>query len=188
MINRICIVTAAWIALVVNPLCSQVTGLQGWTIFLDPGHSQKENTGLYNYSEAEKVLRVALALRDILQSQTDIDTVYISRTNDLDLVSLTQRTNYANSVAADFYYSIHSDASGTPSVNSTLLLHGGWREGGQTLEKTPHGGKKMGDSITAFLTAAMRIGTRGNYADRTFYEGFPYEHTNKYPYLHVNRE
>jgi len=28
----------------------QITGLSGWNIFLDPGHSQKENMGIYNYS------------------------------------------------------------------------------------------------------------------------------------------
>ena len=36
----------------------EVTGLSGWSLFLDPGHSRNENQGLYNYSEAEKVLRV----------------------------------------------------------------------------------------------------------------------------------
>ncbi len=32
----------------------QITGLDGWNIYLDPGHSQNENMGIYNYSEAEK--------------------------------------------------------------------------------------------------------------------------------------
>lgn len=170
-----------------GPAAAQVTGLEGWTIYLDPGHSRTENMGVHNYSEAEKVLRVALALREMLETQTDIDTVYMSRTNDQQLVSLSQRSSHANSVNADFYYSIHSDA---PSVtaNSTLLLHGGWRENGQTVEKTPQGGKKMGDIMTIDLTAALRTNTRGNYADRTFYQGFPFQHTNTWPYLHVNRE
>jgi hypothetical protein len=38
----------------------QVTGLSGWNLFIDPGHSQNENMGIYNYSEARKVLRVGL--------------------------------------------------------------------------------------------------------------------------------
>jgi N-acetylmuramoyl-L-alanine amidase len=169
------------------PLYSQVSGLSGWTIFLDPGHSQKENMGIYNYSEAEKVLRVALALREMLENRTLIDAVYMSRTNDTKSVSLTQRTDLANKVAAAFYYSIHSDA-GTPTANSTLFLHGGWRSDGQTIEKTPLGGKKMGDIMNIDLPHSMRLPTRGNYADRTFYQGFPDNHTNKWPYLHVNRE
>lgn len=169
-------------------LRAQVTGLSGWNIFLDPGHSQKENMGIYGYSEAEKVLRVALALQDYLLNETDIDTVYISRTNDQQVVSLSQRTDKANSLAAAWYHSIHSDASSTASTNSTLLLHGGWRQNGQTVEKTPNGGKAMSDIMVDILTRGYRIGTRGNYADRTFYQGFPTNHDNKYPYLHVNRE
>jgi N-acetylmuramoyl-L-alanine amidase len=166
---------------------AQVTGLKGWTIYLDPGHSRQENMGYAGYSEAEKVLRVGLALREMLLTQTDIDTVYISRTNDQQLVSLSDRSTHANTVNADFFYSIHSDAPST-TANSTLLMYGGWRENGQTIEKTPQGGKKMGDIMTVDLTAAMRTNTRGNYADRTFYQGFPENHTNTWPYLHVNRE
>ena len=93
----------------------QVTGLSGWNIFVDPGHSQNENVGIYGYSEAKKVLQVGLNLRQLLLSKTDIDTVYMSRTNESQLVSLSQRTDYANSVGADWYHSIHSDA-GSPDA------------------------------------------------------------------------
>jgi N-acetylmuramoyl-L-alanine amidase len=161
--------------------------MSDWNIFLDPGHSRTENMGIYNYSEAQKVLRVALYLRDLLLERTDIDTVYMIRTNDQQQVSLTQRTDYANNVGAAWYHSIHSDA-GDPNVNSTLLMYGGWRENGFTVEKIPNGGRYMSNIITDILTRGMRISTRGNYADRTFYQGFPENHDNKYPYLHVNRE
>ncbi len=169
-------------------LKAQVTGLSGWNIYLDPGHSQNENVGIYGYSEAKKVLRVGLALRDYLLNETDIDTVYISRTNDQQVVGLTQRTDQANSLGAAWYHSIHSDASSSISTNSTLLLYGGWRENGQTVEKTPPGGKAMGDIMVDILTRGYRIPTRGNYADRTFYEGFPDNSSRFYPYLTVNRE
>ena len=166
----------------------EVTGLDGWTIFLDPGHSRTENQGLYNYSEAQKVLRVGLALREMLLTTTDIDTVYMSRMDDQVSVRLSQRTDRANALGADFFHSIHSDA-GPSTANSTLLLHGGWRSQGSTVEKSPKGGKEMGDYMTTNLTAAMRIGTRGNYADRNFYlGGTAYNHDRQYPYLHVNRE
>ncbi len=165
----------------------EITGLDGFSLFLDPGHSQTENEGLYNYSEAEKVLRVGLELRRLLLTYTDIDTVYISRTNDLQQVSLSQRTDLANFLAPDFFHSIHSNA-GSASTNNTLFLHGGWRKDGQTVEKNPAGGKDMGDIMEIVHTAAMRIPTIGNYADRTFYQGFPTSHTNQWPYLHVNRE
>ncbi len=161
-----------------------VTGLEGFTIFLDPGHSQKENEGLYNYSEAEKMLRVGLQLREMLLTQTDIDTVYMSRVNDSQSVTLSQRTDRANQLAPDFYYSLHSDA-GSSSANSTLFLYGGWKRNGQIIEKYPPGGKDMGDILNVNLPSAMRIPTRGNYADRTFYNQ---NVNNQWPYLHVNRE
>lgn len=164
----------------------EVTGLEGASIFLDPGHSETENQGLYGYSEAEKVLRIGLALREMLLTQTDIDTVYISRTTDQQQVPLGQRDDLANATGADFFYSIHSNAGAT-STNNTLMLHGGWRQNGNTVEKTPNGGKVFGDTLIVELTAAMRIPTIGNYADRTFYQGFPTNHTNQWPYLFVNR-
>ncbi len=174
--------------LFLSPLHAQeVTGLDGFSLFLDPGHSQTENQGLYNYSEAQKVLRVGLALREMLLSRTDIDTVYISRTNDSQQVSLSQRTDLANSLAADFFHSIHSNA-GASTTNNTLFLHGGWRSNGQTVEKTPTGGKEMGDIMEDIHTDAMRIPTIGNWADRNFYQGANVNHhTNQWPYLFVNR-
>ena len=163
------------------------TGLSGWDIYLDPGHSQKENMGVYGYSEAERNVRVGLRLLEMLRNETDIDTVYICRTDDIQQVSLAQRSSQANILGASWYHSIHSDA-GASTYNSTLLMYGGWRENGQTVEKTPRGGKVMADYMVDLLTRGMRTNTRGNYADRTFYQGFPDNHTNKYPYLHVNRE
>ena len=104
-------------------LPAQVTGLAGWDIYLDPGHSRDENMGIYNYSEARKNLRVALNLRSILLTKTDIDTVWSSRYNDQVQVSLSQRTDQANALGASWYHSIHSNA-GSPSANNTLLLWG----------------------------------------------------------------
>ena len=159
----------------------QVTGLSGWNIFLDPGHSQDENMGIYGYSEAKKVLRVGLNLRQMLLDWTDIDTVYMCRTNDQQIVSLTQRTDLANSLGAAHYHSIHSDASSSPTSNSTLFMWGQLGINGP--EKTPHGGKKMSDIMVVLLTAGYRTTTRGSIGDRTFY-GVP----GSVPYLHVNRE
>ncbi len=186
-------VTAGLFALLLTasapaPRAQQVTGLSGWSLFLDPGHSgTTENSGVYGYAEPEKVLRVGLALREMLLSRTDIDTVYMSRTNDSQLVGLTQRTDLANSLGADFYHSIHSNA-GPSSANNVLTLYGGWRLNGETIEKTPKGGGRMGAEYEDALTTAMRLPSIGNYADRTFYLGFPDTHDRQYPYLHVNRE
>lgn len=158
----------------------QVTGLAGWNIYLDPGHSQDENMGIYGYSEAKKVLRVGLALRQMLLDWTDIDTVYICRENDQQQVSLSQRTTQANSLGAAWYHSIHSDASSNPSTNRTLLLWGQYANG---LEKIPNGGRAMSNIMVVLLTAGYRIPTSGSIGDCTFYGC-----TSGGPYLHVNRE
>lgn len=165
---------------------AQVSGLEGFKIFLDPGHSQTENMGLYNYSEAEKVLRVAKELQNLFETQTDIEAVHLSRLTDADQVSLSERTDLANSLGVDFYYSIHSDA-GASTSNSTLTMYGGWRKNGNTVEKYPAGGKDFGDILNVDLSGAMRIANRGNYADRIYYQGVVYNHDNQWPYLHVNR-
>lgn len=170
-----------------NALSAQnkVTGLSDWCIFIDQGHSMKENGGLYGYSEAEKTLRVGLALRDYLQSQTDIKEIHMCRLTDADNVSLEGRTDMANATDADFYYSIHSDA-GSPQSNSTLFMYGGWKDNGVVFEKDPKGGKDFADIICPDLTGVMRTNTRGVYADRCYYDGAE-THDNKYPYLSVNR-
>ncbi len=170
-----------------SPIKAQeITGLEGFTIFIDQGHSRKENGGAYGYTEAEKTLRIGLELQRQLNERTDIDSAYVARTNDSQLVSLTQRTDRANSLNVDFYYSIHSDA-GSTTANSTLMLYGGWRVGGVIYEKNPKGGGDFAEIMNPILTSAMKVTTRGNYADRTFYDA-SHTHNNRYPYLHVNRE
>lgn len=157
---------------------AQVTGLSGWDIYIDPGHSRTENMGLFGYSEAEKNVRVGLNLRSLLLNNTDIDTVYNSRLNDQVLVGLSQRTDEANSLGATWFHSIHSDA-GAAQSNSTLLLWGQLRNG---LEKTPNGGQAMSDVIVGLLTRAMRTDTRGSIGDCTFFGC-----STTGPYLSVNR-
>ena len=163
-------------------LSAQVTGLSGWNIVLDPGHSGRENMGIYGHSEAERNLRVALRLREMLLAETDIDTVYLTREDDYEQVSLSQRTDYANSLGAAWFHSIHSDA-GSPNYNSTLLLWGQYYNG---QEKVPNGGKALSDIMVEILTAGMRTNTRGSIGDCSFYSG-NWCATTGGPYLHVNR-
>lgn len=176
-----------WMALFIisYPTFAQVTGLAGWDIYLDPGHSRMENMGIYGYSEAEKNLRVALNLRDILLTQTDIDTVYSSRYDDFVQVSLSQRTDQANMLFTAWYHSIHSNASGNPLTNNTLLLWGQYYNG---LEKIPNGGKAMSSYMIDLLTRGMRIPTIGSRGDCDFYGICEPPPGFTGPYLHVNRE
>lgn len=162
---------------------SQVTGLSGWNIFFDPGHSQKENMGIYNYSEAEKNLGVGLAVRKMLLNETDIDTAYICRTNDQQYLSLYDRTHMANVLGAAWYHSIHSNA-GAETSNNTLMLWGQYYNGS---EKTPTGGKAMSAIMIDMLTEGMRIPSSGSYGDCSFYTWSNYCRDYGGPYLYVNR-
>jgi N-acetylmuramoyl-L-alanine amidase len=159
---------------------AQITGLSDWDICLDPGHSRTENMGIYGYSEAERNVRVALRLGEMLLNETDIDTVYLTRTDDQRSVSLSERTNFANAVGVTWFHSIHSDASSGPGANSTLLL---WGQHSNGQEKVPNGGKAMADIMVVNLSAGMRIPTRGSIGDCSFYSCAFFG-----PYLHVNRE
>ena len=162
----------------------EITGLAGWDIYLDPGHSQTENQGIFGYSEAEKNLGVGLALRSLLLERTDIDTVYISRMDSDVVVSLSQRSDHANSLGATWFHSIHSDAGG-PTANSTLLLWGQLLSGA---EKSPPGGNAMSDHMVDNLTRVMRTTTRGSIGDCSFYRSFiPDACSGGGPYLSVNR-
>lgn len=160
---------------------AQITGLKGWNIYLDPGHSENENMGIYNYSEAKKNLRVALYLRDLLLNYTDIDTVYMSRTNDQVQVGLSQRSDDANAKGAAWFHSLHSNA-GAPTSKSTLLL---WGQYYDLREKVPNGGKRMSDIMTPLMTKGMRTTTQGSRGDCSFYGTCGTDFIG--PYLSVNR-
>lgn len=166
-------VTAGLLALLLlasasAPRAQEVTGLSGWSLFLDPGHSQNENVGVFGYSEARKVLRVGLALHEMLLTRTDIDTVYLSRTTDSQQVSLSQRVDAANTVGASYFHSIHSNAAG-PDANSLFVLWPQQRDGS---EGVPMGGKRMAETMGPELAGAMRIpavGTNGGFGECDFY-------------------
>lgn len=169
-----------------------VTGWGDWKLFLDPGHSGTENQGLWGYSEAEKTLSIALTIKEYLTTYTDMpaDNLMLCREDANTTVDLGERSDMANAWGADFYYSIHSDASG--NNNTTVTLFGGWMKDGVEVEKTPNGGKAYGEILNPNLTNAMKkfacTGTRGNYYDRCYYYPGQTTHANQYPYLSVNRE
>lgn len=165
----------------------EVTGWGDFKLFLDPGHSGRENQGLWGYSEAEKTLVIAHTIREYLTTYTDMpaDCIMLCRETENETVSLTERTDAANAWGADFYYSIHSDAGATS--NTLVTLFGGWYDNGTAVEKTPNGGKRFGEYLEPNLKGVMQIGSRGNFYDRYFYDRVT-NHSNKYPYLHVNRE
>lgn len=195
-IIRKCIIATAICALSASAYAqdttSQVTGWGDWKLFLDPGHSGTENQGLWGYSEAEKTLSIALTIKEYLTTYTDMpaENLKLCREDGNTVVGLSERSDMANAWGADFYYSIHSDASA--SNNTTVTLFGGWMKDGVQIEKTPEGGKAFGEILNPNLTNVMKefavTGTRGNYYDRCYYYPGETTHANQYPYLSVNRE
>ncbi len=182
-----------------NMKAQEVTGLDGVTIMLDPGHGFTsngqgggtfQNVGLYGYSESQKVFQIAVYLKELLETKTDISNVYLTRPSDSSSVDdLAQRAQLANDLQVDFFYSIHSDA-GAISANSTLTMYGGYYSfSGEVVEKEPNGGKAFGDYLIDELTDAMRLNsTRRNRADREFYVSCCGANRNiRNPYLSVNR-
>ncbi len=104
---------------------AEVTGWGDFKLFIDPGHSGRENQGLWGYSEAEKVLAVAHTIREYLTTYTDMpaENLKLCRETEADQVSLEERSDMANAWGADFFYSIHSDASGCYKYHSYFV----WR-------------------------------------------------------------
>ncbi|QAT53284.1 N-acetylmuramoyl-L-alanine amidase [Bacillus licheniformis] len=81
-------------------------------IFIDPGHGGTDPGASANgLQEKQLTLQIALALRNILLNEYQNVTVQLSQTSD-QTVSLTQRTNAANSWGADYFLSIHINAGG----------------------------------------------------------------------------
>ena len=177
------------LCIAVTVVNAQVTGLSGWNLFVDPGHSITQNMGVSGYSEAEETLQTALHLRQLLLSKTDIDTVWSSRYNDNVDVGLSERSTDANNRGAAWYHSIHSNA-GASTSNDVLLL---WGELWDGTPDPPVGGEAMSDIMVDLLADVMRIPQNGwgSTGDCSFYSGWassPCTQTGfQGPYLSVNR-
>lgn len=174
-----------------NSASKEITGWGDFKLFLDPGHSMTENRGLWGYSEAQKVFAISQTIKEYLTTYTDMpaENLMLCREDEVTEVGLEERSDMANAWGADFYYSIHSDASA--DNNTTVTLFGGWMKNGVEVEKTPNGGKAFGEILCPNLTNMMMdfacTGTRGNWYDRCFYMRGETTHANQYPYLSVNR-
>ncbi|WP_284141055.1 MULTISPECIES: N-acetylmuramoyl-L-alanine amidase [unclassified Virgibacillus] len=92
-------------------------------IFIDPGHGGNDSgaTG-YGLEEKQLTLAIALKTRDILQNEYEGHSIMLSRTTDATL-SLSQRTNMANSWGANYLVSIHINAGGGTGFES--YIHNG---------------------------------------------------------------
>src|SRR5690625_1488142 len=93
-------------------------------IFLDPGHGGHDSGAVGSRSyEKNNVLKVALKLGDYLKKMGH--TIKYSRSSDVYL-TLTQRTNMANSWGADIFISLHNDSAVNKSATGfeTFIYNG----------------------------------------------------------------
>jgi N-acetylmuramoyl-L-alanine amidase len=114
--------------------------LSGLKIGIDPGHggSAPGAVGPTGLTEKEINLNTSLFLRDYIQA--DGATAYLTRTTDVD-VSLSDRTDYFNSIPVDRAISVHHNASGTASANYTgvhVYLGMGWTTSGDLAYDVVH--------------------------------------------------
>ncbi|MFP7445211.1 N-acetylmuramoyl-L-alanine amidase [Bacillus infantis] len=81
-------------------------------IFIDPGHGGTDPGAVGNgLQEKNLTLQIGTRIKDILITEYDNVSILMSRTGDQSL-TLTQRTNAANSWGADFLLSVHINAGG----------------------------------------------------------------------------
>lgn len=120
-------------------MASHAVNPQDLTIYINPGHgghdSNDRNVVIYPYTqgdpegfwESNSNLDKGLMLRDMLQAKGM--TVHMSRVTNTteDDLGLSTIDALANKTKADFFFSIHSNATGTSSrVNFPLMLYRGY--------------------------------------------------------------
>src|SRR5690625_1870914 len=107
-------------------------------IFLDPGHGGHDSGAVGSRSyEKSNVLKVALKLAEYLRQMGH--TVKLSRSTDV-FLSLTQRTNLANSWGADIFVSLHNNSAVNKSATGfeTFIYNGNVSARTRTLQNNVH--------------------------------------------------
>ncbi len=91
-------------------------------IVIDPGHGGSDPGATYkNFQEKNFNLAISRMVRDRLVSKYEVDVV-LTRDRDKTL-SLKQRTDLSNAIKADFFLSIHNNASGGSGFE-TFIFNG----------------------------------------------------------------
>lgn len=81
-------------------------------IFIDPGHGGSDAGALgYGLQEKDLTLAIATRVRSVLLAEYSNVSILMSRLKD-EMVTLTQRTNAANTWGADYFLSIHINSGG----------------------------------------------------------------------------
>jgi N-acetylmuramoyl-L-alanine amidase len=127
-------------------------------IVIDPGHGGTDPGGVgTGLEEKDVVLDTSQRFKTLLEADTADGagggawTVHLTRDDDT-FVSLAARASYANSLGADRFMSIHSNAFGDPSANGTETF--AYAEGGT--------GAALRNLVQEEMIAAWGLRDRGN--------------------------
>jgi len=122
------------------------------TVVLDPGHGGSDSGATRSWNELTYVerdinLKIAQACKEKLETYEGV-TVYMTRNDNNTTLSLTDRTNYAKSVNADVFISLHINSTSTvstttrgaeviiPNENYNKEIHNAANELGNAILKT----------------------------------------------------
>ncbi len=106
-------------------------------VFIDPGHGGNDPGAVGNGIMEKTInLQIAKKLESILENEYEGVETKLSRTGD-QTVSLSERTNAANSWEADYYISIHVNAGGGTGFES-YIFSGGVSSATVSWQKTMH--------------------------------------------------
>lgn len=133
-------------------------------IYIDPGHGGKSIGAAYNgRKEQDDCLRLSLAVKNILLTQKGV-AVMLSREDDTDPDIINERAKKANEWGADYFCSIHRNAS-TPNRAKGVeaWCYSKCAIGGATYNKAA---RLVNDlcAVTDFVNRGTKIGAP-NYAD-----------------------
>lgn len=109
--------------LVLISSCVFAQGKDKFTVVLDAGHGGKDYGAVYGeFIEKNIALKVVLKIGEILEKDSSIDVVY-TRKEDV-FVELIQRAAIANKADANFFLSIHCNASKSPASGTETFVMG----------------------------------------------------------------
>ena len=138
-------------------------------VCIDPGHVKNYNRGAYaNYYEGNKMYDLAIMLKEEIEKYNNI-SAFITRNNVSDNPTLEYRAKLALSKGARCFLSLHSDATGTESVNRVSCFRS------LTMPNAEYLGKKLMDAVVATIGQDIPISnntgvfTRDNGYGRDYY-------------------
>jgi N-acetylmuramoyl-L-alanine amidase len=103
--------------------CVYAQGKDKFTIVLDAGHGGKDYGAVYGeFIEKNIALKVVLKIGEILEKDPSIDVIY-TRKEDV-FVELIQRAAIANKADANFFLSVHCNASKSPASGTETFVMG----------------------------------------------------------------